>query len=344
MIITPANNAFFVTSVLEPRFWAAFTVTEAWWSKVATPYTVEGEQMIIPWMGMVDKFREWVGPRKTHQPAPQTYLVPIKAFELTEELDEFRLADSTAATAASYYAPTLAFMGLQAKKLYDYQLRDMIEYSAQGTGVWSGSFQYGTDGIAHWSGVHPVDYYDSSKGTYANDYRGGVTVNGATVGGTFGVNAFTTAWEDHASRKSESGERLGITPDLGMFPIQLRAAALTVLQSEFFAPPQVGVIGAGTGGTAPLVGAMDNVMRGWVDVMINTDLQNPNDWYLLSTRSVVKPFSVLMRLAPDFVPRVSPDDPVVFNSHKILYGSKARMAVAWALPWLSTISGPTAGA
>ena len=132
MIITPANNAFFVTSVLEPRFWAAFGVTEAWWSKVATPYNVEGEQMIIPWMGMIDKYREWVGTRRTRQPAPQTYLVPIKNFELTEELDEFRLADSTAATATSYYAPTLAFMGLQAKKIYDYNLRDMIENAAGG--------------------------------------------------------------------------------------------------------------------------------------------------------------------------------------------------------------------
>jgi len=342
MIITPANNAFFVTSVLEPRFWAAFGVTEAWWSKVATPYNVEGEQMIIPWMGMIDKYREWVGPRRTRQPAPQTYLVPIKNFELTEELDEFRLADSTAATATSYYAPTLAFMGLQAKKIYDYNLRDMIE-NASG-GAWGGSFQNGTDGLSNWNTAHPIDFYDASKGTYPNDYRGGLTISGTSVGGAFSTNGFNTAWEDMSARKSESGERLGVAPDLGMFPIQLKAAAMTILQNTMFAPPQMGVLGSGSGANAPFVGAMDNVLRGWVDLMINQDLMNANDWYLLTTRSVVKPFSVLMRLAPDFVPRVSPDDPVVFNEHKLLYGSKARLAVAWALPWLSSISGPTAGA
>ena len=41
---------------------------------------------------------------------------------------------------------------------------------------------------------------------------------------------------------------------------------------------------------------------------------------------------------PDVIPRVSPDDPVVCNEHKILYGSRARGSVAWGLPWLSSIS------
>ena len=120
MIITPTNNAFFVTSVMEPRFWTAYGVAEEWASKIATPYPIEGLQWVSAWMGMLDKYREWLGPRKTRQPAPQTYLVPVKDWELTEEIDEFRLMDSTAATAASYYGPTAAFMGMQGKKLWDY--------------------------------------------------------------------------------------------------------------------------------------------------------------------------------------------------------------------------------
>lgn len=342
MIISPANINFFITS-LEGRFWTAFDVNESWYNKVATVYNVDGEQWVSVWIGMLDKYREWLGPRKTHQPAPQTYLVPIKNWELTEELDEFRLADSTAQMAMSYYAPTVAFMGMQAKKLWDYQLRDLILTTGAYTST--SGFQNGTDGLTHWNTAHNVDFYDSSKGTYPNDYRGTATGFGSvTCGGAFSTNGFNTIWQDMAARRSESNEALGLEADLTMVPAQLKAAATVVLQSQFYAPPQVGAIGNGSGANAPLVGAMDNPLKGWTDLYVNKDLTNANDWFMLVTKAPIKPFSILLRLMPDFVPRVSPDDPVVFNMHKILYGSKARGTPAWALPWLSSISGPTASA
>ena len=125
-----------------------------------------------------------------------------------------------------------------------------------------------------------------------------------------------------------------------MFPVQLKAAAATVLQSQFFAPPQMGTLGSGAGANAPFVGTMDNPLRGWTDMLVNVDLSaEPTQWYMLLTKGPVKPFSILLRLAPDFIPRVTPNDPIVFNEHKILYGSKARFTPAWGLPWLSSISG-----
>lgn len=340
MIISPSNINFFITS-LETRFWTAFDVNEAWHQRFATVYNVDGEQWVSVWIGMLDKYREWIGPRKTHQPAPQTYLVPIKNWELTEELDEFRLADSTAQTAMSYYAPTVAFMGMQARKLWDYQLRDLL----LNLGAMQGAFQNGTDGLTHWNTAHQIDFYDSSKGTYTNDYRGTVAgFGGIQCGGTFSTTAFNTIWEDMASRRSESNESLGIEADFTMVPPQLKAPATTILQSQFYAPPQMGTLGAGTASNAPFVGAMDNPLKGWTDLYVNKDLTNANDWFMMVTRAPIKPFSMLIRLMPDFVPRVNPDDPVVFNMHKMLYGSKARGTAAWSLPWLSSISGPTASA
>ncbi len=335
MLITPANLSFFFTD-LETRFWTAYRVAESWADKVATTYNVGTEQWVSGWIGMLDVYREWLGPRKTHQPAPQTYLVPVKNWELTEEIYQFKLEDDQ----MGIYMPTVAFMGMQAMKLWDYKLRDLL----LNLGAMTGAFQNGTDGLSNFNTAHLVNVWNASQGTYCNDYRGGVSVGGITVGGTFTTNGFNTVWEDAAFRKSESGEALGITPDLSMFPVQLKAAALTVLQSQFYAPPQMGALGSGSGANAPFVGAMDNPLKGWTDVLINVDLSNANDWFMLTTRAPIKPFSILLRAAPDFVPRVNPDDPVVFNEHKILYGSRARGTPAWGLPWLSSISGPTAGA
>ncbi len=334
MLITPANLQFFFTDVMEPRFWTAYKVTEEWSSRVATPYSVGTEQWVSGWIGMLDVYREWLGPRKTRQPAPQTYLVPIKDWELTEEIDEFKLSDDK----FGIYMPTVAFMGMQAKKVYDYKFRDLFQNVAPFTGVWQNS----TDGLTHWNTAHPIDYYDSSKGTYANDARsGGYTESGQTIGGRLTVNGFNSLWQSMAARKSESGEALGLMPDLTMVPVQLKADATTILQSQFFAPPQMGALGSGTGANAPFVGAMDNPLRGWTDLLINVDLfSQATTWYMMVTKAPIKPFSLLLRLAPDFVPRVTPDDPAVFNEHKILYGSKARFTPAWALPWLSSISSP----
>jgi phage major head subunit gpT-like protein len=237
------------------------------------------------------------------------------------------------------YMPTVSFMGIQARKIWDYKTRDML----QNQGSMTGPFQNGTDALTYFHGSHPVDFWDSTKGTYANDYRGAVTVGGISVGGGFSTNGFNTVWEDHAARKSESGENLGILPDLSMFPLQMRAAAMTILQSQFYAPPQMGTLGSGSGANAAFVGAMDNPLRGWTDVFINPDLSNANDWYMWTTKAPIKPISLLLRLAPDFTPRNTPQDPIVFNEHKILYGSKARGTTAWGFPWLGSIDGPTAG-
>ena len=335
MLITPANLSFFFTD-LETRYWTAYRAADPWQSKIATVYNVGTEQWVSGWIGMLRVYREWLGPRKTQQPAPQTYLVPIKNWELTEEIDEFKLADDQ----MGIYMPTVSFMGIQAKKLWDYKTRDLL----QNQGSMTGGFQNGTDGLTYFNTAHLVNVYDSTLGTYCNDYRGGVSVSGTTVGGGFSTNGFNTVWEDHAARKSESGENLGIVPDLSMGPLQLKAAMSTVLQAQFYSPPQMGGLGSGTGANAAMVGNMDNPLKGWTDLFTNPDLTNANDWYMWTTKAPIKPISMLLRLAPDFIPRVTPNDAIVFNEHKILYGSKARGTPAWGFSWLGSIDGPVAGA
>jgi len=336
MDITPANLSFFFTA-LETRFWQAFNAAESWSSKIATEYPVGTEQWVSGWIGMLDKMRVWQGPRVVRTPAPQTYMVQIQPFELTEGIDKFKLADDT----YGIYFPVIQHMGEQGRKLSDYQLRDLLHNQ----GFWTGAAQNGTDGVAHWSASHPVDFYDASKGTYPNDFgTAGVSINGITVGGTFSTNAFNTLWSEMASRKNESGESFGLLPNLSMFAPQLKAPATTILQAQYFAPPVMGTLGTGASGTAnaPFAGAMENPLRGWTDLFINPDIASlPTAWYMLVTNRVIKPFSWLLRQAPTVTQRVSPQDPAVFDSHTFIFGSEARGAPAWGLPFLSSRSGYT---
>lgn len=325
MLITPANLSFFFTS-LETRFWTAYSVAPSVYEKIATTYPVATEQFASGWMGMVDKMREWVGPRVVHTPAPQTYLVPIQNFELTESIDQFKLEDDT----YGVYYPLVTMMGESTKKWPDYQMRDLL----QNTGSQTGTRQNGLDGLTHWNTAHPVDYYDASKGTYCNDFTGGVSVNGVTVGGALGVNQFSTLWQEMASRKSENGEPLGLMPDQTLIPAQLKLTADTILQAQFFGAPTIGNLSS-------LTGATDNMLKGWTDRIVWPELNAaPTVWYMLVCNKPIKPFSWLLRQAPDFVYRIQPQDPVVFDTHTYLYGSKARGAPAWSFPWLSSKSAP----
>lgn len=325
MLLTPTNLNFFFTN-LESRFWQALDVAPIISPRITTTYPVSTEQWADAWIGMVDKMREWQGPRVVHQPAPQTYFVAIQNFELTESIDQFKLQDDT----YGIYFPTVNFMGEQAKKWPDYQLRDLL----QNTGSQTGARQNGTDGLTHWNAAHPIDFWDSSKGTYCNDFgTGGVSVGGVTVGGALNPIPFSTLWEEMASRKSESGEPLGLMADLTMTAPQLKITADTILNAQFFAPQTLGNL-------TSQVGAMENQLKGWTDRLVWPDLAGvPLAWYMLVTNKAIKPFSWLLREPPDFVYRITPADPVVFDTHTYLYGSKARGAPAWGLPLLSSRSG-----
>lgn len=326
MLITPANLSFFFTN-LETRFWTAYSVAPVFYDKICTTYPVSSEQWASGWMGMLDKMRVWKGSRVTHQPAPQTYLVPIQPFELTEQIDQFKLEDDT----YGIYFPTVAFMGENVKKWPDYEVRDLL----MGQGEWTGAAQIGLDGLTQWNTAHPVDFYDSSKGTYCNDFLGGVAVDGITVGGALGVNSFATLWEEMASRKSESGEALGLMPDQTMAPTQLKLTLDTILQAQFLGAPTIGNL---TGNT----GATENLLKGWTDRLINPDLSaDPTTFYMLVCNKPIKPFSWLLRQAPNFTYRINPQDPTVFDTHTYTYGSMSRGAPAWSFAWLSSRSGPS---
>ena len=349
MLITPANLNIFFTA-LETRFWTAVGTTPVFYDRITTTFPVGTETWLAGWLDMIDKVREWVGPRTTHAPAPLTYQVPIQNFELTEGVDLFKLEDDQ----YGIYTPTVSYMGMQTAKWADYQLRDML----QNQNSQIGGRQNCYDTLTYFNTAHQNDFYDTSKGTYANDLTGGgVSVNGTTVGGALAINPFATAWEDMTRRKSASGEPWGVLPDLAMVPSMLKLTLDTILQAQFIGAPVIGGLGTGTisaSGSAAnanqlLVGATDNVLRAYCDRLVWPDLGGStsigggtydNVWYLMDTKRVVRPFAWLLRQAPDFVYRVQPDDPVVFDTHTVLFGSKMRGAPAWSFPAFAVRSGP----
>lgn len=341
-MITPAGLSVFITNV--NTSWGEVysslasrvpRVTD----KIATTVPVTGEQWTMGWTGMMPKMRIWQGPRYVHEASPQLYTVVPKPYEDTYSIDRFKLDDDI----FGLYYRQLPDMARQIYRWPDYEMRDLLEAAG---GYSDAVSQAGLDGLAHWSTAHPVDIYDANKGTYVNDFTGGgvnVTypkTGGGTVttlvGGALTPVAFTTLYEYMTTLKGEDNEVLGVTPTDLMHAPQLKAEVELILHSTFFAPPQWGVNITGQVGTA------DNPLKRFgVNALENKLLKNIYTWYLLDTAAAMRPFTWALREAPQIVPRINENDPVVFDTHHFLWGAWSRAAPAWSFAFLSARSGPS---
>lgn len=311
---------------------------ESYHETIATTETVTGEQWEIGWTTVMPKARVWAGPRHTYEPAPATYIAIPRPYELTYKIDRFKLDDDI----FGVYFRMLPDMARALKRWPDLELRDLLEASGAYT---SGSVQNGLDGVANFSLAHPVSLYNSTLGTYINDFTGGgqnVTYTSSAggnvttlVGGTLTPVAFATLHEYMQTLKGEDNEVLGVSPNLLMCAPQLETEARLILQAASIAPPQWGVY------ITNQVGAAENILRRFgVDLLINKFLKKQYTWYLMDTTQAVKPFTWALRESPQIVPRINENDPVVFDDHAYLWGAWMRATPAWSYPFLAARSGP----
>ncbi len=340
-LLSPANINFFFT-MGDTMFSRGIRNAPRWSDSWTTQYASQSETILHGWLEMPDNLRPWQGARVVQDPAPQTYAVPMVPWEITMGLDMFTLSYDR----MGIYAPIAERLGQKTAKLQDYALRDLL----QGNGMFGvAPFSVGPDGLSFWNSAHPVDVWDPSKGTYANDYgTGGVSVGGVVVGGAFSVNAYVSMWQDMSGRKNASGEAIGVDPNNLLVPSQLRFPAAVILQSMLFSPGAMGVLGGGNSPTAgsplpanaPFVGAMENPLRGSADMTWTPDLNaQPGAFYLGATGDTMKPLGWAQHTAPTFVVRNAPQDPVVFDQHKYLWGSWAIATPHWGQTWLLSRSG-----
>jgi phage major head subunit gpT-like protein len=294
--------------------------------QIATTVPMSTEILLQGWTGMLGNMRPWLGPRVTHEANPQTYSVASIPFEFTLTVDKFRLEDDQ----FGIYYRQIPDMARNAKRWPGLQLRNMLENQ----GYWTNNFQNGLDGLTNWNTAHLINLYQSSLGTYSNDFTGGgQTVNGVLVGGAFGTNPFKTLVEYMMTLKGEDNEVLGIMPNMLMCPPAIMGEVNTVLMSTFYAPSAFGTL---TG----QVGAADNQMRKYgVEPLVNSFLVSTNKWYLMDTTKPMKPFTWGLRMAPEFTQRTNENDPVVFDEHQYLWGNVGRGCPAWSFAWLCCRSG-----
>ena len=334
MITSQANLAFFFTS-LQTGLRAVYDSTPIEYEKFCTILPSDQEQQVYGMTTRIDKMRVWNGPRVVDEPNPFTKVVPNLPFEKTTGIDRFRLDDANGIKGAmSIYWPTMQDLALQARRWPDFQVRDWIRAIGAYT---SAAQQLGLDGYSHWNTAHPTDLFYSAKPTYCNDFTsGGQTINGQLIGGAISPNALWSIVQYMRSIPAEDGEPLGVSATHVLHPAGMLQEVTQITKMGFYSPP--------TWGTATgQVGQLDNsaVAREYGIQTICWDLldADPVTFYVLDCGKAFKPFIWQLREAPVFSARVAETDPVVFDSHRQLWGYWGRAAPLGNYPFLSARSG-----
>ena len=352
MAITPSQYAPFITTIdtTVGQIYSQLqsSMTHPMWS---SKLSISGSIFNEGWTSRMPKARPWFGSRVIYEPAAQTYQITPIPYELTYAIDRFVFEDSDVNTTSIFWRmlPDMAFQWVRQP---EYELRDLLENSGiQSTSVGNGlggNRQNGFDGLSIFNTAHPIDVNNPNLsvgtfftgGTYCNDFIGGQSIGGLSIGGALSTTGFASLLQYIRQIPDESGEVLGIAATGMMVPTTLEVTAKFILKSAFMAPQTWDTFG----NLGTQVGAGDNQLaKMGVNLIVNPFLRKPQRWYLMDLSHNLKPFLWITREAPRTVPRVNENDPLVFDQHRFVWGAWDRVCPAPNYSWLFYRSAPAGG-
>jgi phage major head subunit gpT-like protein len=288
-------------------FQNAFLASEIFWPKFAQIFnsTAEVEQHI--WLDRIPQLRAWNGDRIIQNASLRSYSLPNLPFELTLELDEFKVRDNK----IDAFAPTVQMMAMQSKKWPDKLFFDPVIGA-----IVAGGTIVTYDGQPFWSASHPINTDVAALGSQSN-----------LVNVALSATNYFNGRAAMAAYKGADSLPLYVTPDLLVGPTTTEATALQILNTTYIAPSvALGANAASVMQENPLKGTADYLKVPDMNALIGVSIGgfSGTPWMLLDSSKSIKPFLFQLREAPQFVFNVKPDSPSVFSRHALQYGVRTR--------------------
>ncbi len=303
MDLTPANLQIFFTG-LSTAYQQGYEMPTPWWTQLAMEMPSDTELETYGWMDRIPKMRQWLGPRTMNNQSLRSRSVTNLDWESTQSIPRNKFLDDK----LGLYRPLAQEMGWQAKKLHDQQLALLMQANP-----------VGFDGLSFFSTAHLTDIDNPASAQQSNDI-GSLALSATNLG---------TALKDMRAWNGKDGQPFGSRGSLLVVPPSLEQTARIILNADFIAPATLNGI--------TQVGANTNTLKGIVDLLVIDELENqPTVWYVLDQRSLIKPFLVQNRQAPNFVYLNNPTDPNVFFRKEFIFGVDSRSAYDVTL-WFKAI-------
>jgi len=284
--------------------------TKPWWSRYASRVTSNSRSNTYGWAAKRTRVREWVGERVVQNLTNHSYAIANKPWEWTVGVDRDDIEDDNLGV---YTLPVQEGGEEFAKHPDDLILQLMQE--GESTLCFDGQNFYDTD--------HPVDMYDSSKGTQSNYEASGYPLTQANL---LAVLAKMMGY------KGEDGRPLRVNPNVLTVGPANMANAKALLESDLLLQAVRNL--AGTENVA--AAAASNITKGILELDVIPELVGDGDaWYVSDTRKAIKPWVYQVRRAPVIVARVDLRDDNVFWQKEFIFGGDSRDNAGNAL-WFLT--------
>ena len=300
---------------------SAYDATTTWYDQVATTIpSGDVRSVTYGWMDRLPIFREWLGNRVVNAASTHVRQVVNKPFELTVALDRFDVEDDQ----FGIFQYAVRSMGEQARKWPDQRIAQWMRSDA--------STVNGFDGVPQFSTAHPTlggDVVGSAYGGFGGITGVPATQSNLATSTALSFDNYVAARAAMRNFRGADGQPLGVTPNVLVVPPNLEGIGKLILEADF----ESNING---NAAAP----QSNIWKNSAKLLVVPELADkPNNWWLLDTTKVVKPFLWQLRSSPQIIPRFSMTDPAVFDLHQFLYGADARGNAAetlWFLAYAAT--------
>jgi phage major head subunit gpT-like protein len=284
-LVVPADIAALNVTV-ETKYRQAYVGTQPFWQQLASLVPCSTTVARLPWMGQLRQLTQWIGARTINDLDAHVQNITPLPFEDTVAVDRHDYDDQQ----LGIYTPVIEDMGRAAAKWPDQRLVVSMQ---------AGLAQLCFDGLSFFNVGH--------------------TLNPAAVqSNNFLATALTPAnyafvRETMMAYLGENGQPLGVMPNLLIVPPQLERQGKEIVKASII--PDPGAVAAG----------VTNVQEGTAELAVWPELAGAGTtWYLADTSKPIKPYAWVLRQAPLFVSKQSPDDDSVFWDREYVYGVEAR--------------------
>ncbi len=291
MAIVKSDIPRLLEAGLRTVFFEAYEAAPSDWQRIATVVPSEHDTEKYAWLGSTPRVREFKDERVPAGLLEHDFSIRNKTWEASIGVDRSALEDD------EYGQIKLRVQEL-AQEVKRHQ--DELVFSLLKDGFTSlchdGQYFFDTDHAEGDSGTQ------GNKGTAA-----------------LSATALQTAFTSMMKIKDDKGKPMAIVPDTLVVPPDLKWTATELLESVY--APEV---------VSGKTDTRRNVLSGVVELIVNPYLTDTNDWFLLSTRRIVKPMIFQSRIPVEFA-ALEANSEGGFMRDQYVYGARARYNVGYGL-------------
>lgn len=290
MPLTKSDMPYFLEDGLKTVFFEALDGSIGDYERIATIVPSGSDEEAYPWLGAVPGMREFKDERMPLGLLEHSYTIKNKTWESSIAVERAAIEDD------KYGQIKIRVQSLarEAKRHVDELVFTLLK-NGFAANCYDGQYFFDTDHSEGDSGTQ------SNKGAAALD-----------------ATSLQTAITSMMKNKDDKGKLLGITPDLLVVPPDLQWTAMELLESTYWPGSQ----------TNHKMAA--NVLKGKLDLLVSPYLTDSNDWFVLSTKGIVKPMILQSRTPVEFSALEGKSENG-FMRDQYIYGVRSRYNVGYGL-------------